>query len=261
MSCKAKTGTLEWAKKNVNDIRGCRNNCWYCYAKRMALRFKRIQNPGEWAHMDFVGAKDIPRNTSIMYPSSHDIFPEWIAEQMVTMWSILSKDNSLLIVSKPRKECIHKIIDWLNMKGEADTGPINQHPLNWKEKVEFRFSITSATPEISLKYEPGASLPQERVECLKMVLDAGFPASVSMEPYLEPPWVILEGLIAKTVAVASLKEFWIGKMNYGVPEELRGIYCYDAIWSHWQTFRHYPNARFKDSYQKLLHINCRGVPL
>ena len=33
-------GTKEWADSNVNCYFGCSNNCKYCYAKKMAIRFQ-----------------------------------------------------------------------------------------------------------------------------------------------------------------------------------------------------------------------------
>jgi DNA repair photolyase len=37
------SGTKEWADHNVNCIRGCSNDCRYCYAKIMAKRFGRCK--------------------------------------------------------------------------------------------------------------------------------------------------------------------------------------------------------------------------
>ncbi len=34
-------GTKEWADSNINCYYGCSNDCLYCYAKKMAIRFKR----------------------------------------------------------------------------------------------------------------------------------------------------------------------------------------------------------------------------
>ena len=33
-------GTKEWAPYNFNFMNGCSNDCSYCYAKEMAVRFK-----------------------------------------------------------------------------------------------------------------------------------------------------------------------------------------------------------------------------
>jgi len=35
------TGTQEWAASNVNIQDGCEHDCLYCYAKIMAIRYKR----------------------------------------------------------------------------------------------------------------------------------------------------------------------------------------------------------------------------
>ena len=34
------SGTKEWAKKNVNCVKGCSNNCRYCYGS-MATQYER----------------------------------------------------------------------------------------------------------------------------------------------------------------------------------------------------------------------------
>ena len=41
MPGKTTSGTKEWADYNVNCVKGCANNCKYCYAKLMAIRFGR----------------------------------------------------------------------------------------------------------------------------------------------------------------------------------------------------------------------------
>lgn len=40
-------GTKEWAVFNENLISGCEHHCHYCYAKEMAVRFKR-KSPENW---------------------------------------------------------------------------------------------------------------------------------------------------------------------------------------------------------------------
>lgn len=40
-------GTTEWAASNVNYLKGCSNDCKYCYSKEMSIRFKR-KTPETW---------------------------------------------------------------------------------------------------------------------------------------------------------------------------------------------------------------------
>lgn len=48
---KITSGTKEWADYNVNCIKGCYNNCRYCYAKMMAKRFGRSTDD-TWENME-----------------------------------------------------------------------------------------------------------------------------------------------------------------------------------------------------------------
>lgn len=256
MSKKKCTGVAEWADRSVNFLKGCKNNCVYCYAAKMANRFG-WKKRSEWDKMQLsVKMKGLPRNSKVMFPTSHDLFPEHLYHIKPILEHLLERGNTVLIVSKPRKEVIETLIPYLKaiMKDlEIDTS-----------KVEFRFSITSATDAISLKYEPGAPLPQERVDCLKMVLDAGFPASVSMEPYLEDPAKIFDLLdltIDNPFKEGKLKEIWLGAMNYGAPPELRVLYTKTFMGALWEQYRYYNPIRFKDSFQKALGIDCHGGKL
>ena len=70
------SGTREWADYNVNCIKGCYNDCRYCYAKMMAKRFGRATDK-TWKDMevrqDVLQRRFKKRAGRIMFPSSHDI--------------------------------------------------------------------------------------------------------------------------------------------------------------------------------------------
>jgi len=71
-------GTTEWAVCNANFISGCSNDCKYCYAKEMAIRFKR-KTPENWKVEEVNLTKYNKRfkkvEGQIMFPSSHDLTP------------------------------------------------------------------------------------------------------------------------------------------------------------------------------------------
>src|SRR6056297_231416 len=72
------TGTKEWADSNVNIAYGCSHDCKYCYAKKMAIRFKR-ETERSWKTMR-INTKKVnkgygKRKGRIMFPSSHDVTP------------------------------------------------------------------------------------------------------------------------------------------------------------------------------------------
>ena len=47
---KKATGTREWATSNENICDGCSHDCRYCYAREMAVRFKR-KTKENWSEM------------------------------------------------------------------------------------------------------------------------------------------------------------------------------------------------------------------
>jgi len=214
----------------------------------LALRRGQIPDRAAWAIPQPLKHQSIPKDTRVMCPSTHDITPANVVRYEAYLLALLKRGNEVLIVSKPHLNVITRLLRTLDHRVP-----------NAPNKVEFRFSITSATDTISRKFEPGAPLPTERVACLRRVIDAGYPASVSMEPYLEDPDNITFFLsYAGDVFLPDLREFWIGAMNYDVPVELAHLYAPDFMDRCWRLYAERQNARFKDSYQKVLHIDSRG---
>ena len=94
-------GTKEWASSNVNIQTGCEHDCRYCYAKTMAIRFKRAtatswKNPSLRQHAI---AKGFTRRTGrIMFPTTHDITEQNINECLAVLDRMLKAGNEVLIV-------------------------------------------------------------------------------------------------------------------------------------------------------------------
>jgi len=83
MECATKRitlGTKEWASSNINIISGCSHDCRYCYARKMAIRFKR-KTEETWKIMELNNEKLClnfkKRKGRVMFPTSHDITPEF----------------------------------------------------------------------------------------------------------------------------------------------------------------------------------------
>jgi len=242
MIIEAKTGTKEWACTNVNFAVGCRNDCRYCYAKRMAVtRFHRTQN---WARMTInekAARQDFhKRSGRIMFPSSHDLFPEHLPIILNLLRRMLVAGNSVLVVSKPRLDVIV---------------PICNAAKNWFFKVpnlEFRFTIGSRDSKTLAKYEPGAPSYEERLACLRHAHEQGFMTSVSIEPYLDHD---LFCLVTELVAYVT-GEIWIGCMHYDVPGELQPLYTRGQARQIYEDAYHDPypgftQLRWKDSFREL----------
>ena len=191
-------GTKEWADSNVNCYYGCSNNCRYCYAKKMAIRFKR-KTEETWKTME-PNQKAIEKGYSkrkgrIMFPTSHDITPESLSGSLIVLKKLLDSNNEVLITTKPNLTCIKFICNGFYKK---------------KDLIQFRFTITSIDNELLSFWEPNAPLFEERLESLIHAYDKGYKTSISIEPFLDKdPFILVEKLIPYVT-----ESIWIGKMNY-----------------------------------------------
>lgn len=193
------TGTKEWAEVNENICRGCPNNCLYCYAAHNANRFA-LRYREQWHEETLTKRAEMKsypaRDGVVMFPSSHDITPFNLETYIRVARLILKKGNRLLIVSKPRMECIHVIMSEFE---------------DYKDQILFRFTIGSMSPATCSFWEPGAPSPSERVACLRSAYEQGFRTSVSIEP-------MLAGIDMVERVINSCEQYvtdtiWIGKMN------------------------------------------------
>ncbi|KKM13376.1 hypothetical protein LCGC14_1716850 [marine sediment metagenome] len=191
-------GTKEWANSNANCYYGCSNNCRYCYAKKMAIRFKR-KTEDNWKIME-PNKKAIKKGYSkrkgrIMFPTSHDITPESLSGSLILLKKLLDSNNDVLITTKPNLSCVKIICNNFYKK---------------KDLIQFRFTITSFNNDLLSFWEPKAPLFEERLESLKHAFKMGYKTSISIEPFLDNnPFILIDKLIPYVT-----ESIWIGKMNY-----------------------------------------------
>ncbi len=197
---KITTGTKEWADSNVNCIKGCYNDCRYCYAKVMARRFNRITD-NNWAIMSVndnsVNKSYLKKSGRIMFPSTHDIFDfdPYKGACFKVLENLLNANNDVLITTKPRIKVIQEIIDRFYC---------------FKNQIQFRFTITSKEDQLLKFWEPNAPNFTERISSLKLAFNNGYKTSVSIEPFLDYDPLPLINEIQSFVT----ESIWLGKMNY-----------------------------------------------
>lgn len=191
-------GTKEWADSNVNCYFGCSNNCRYCYAKKMAIRFKR-KTEDNWKFMN-INRKTInkgynKRKGRVMFPTSHDITEKSINNCLIVLKKMLESGNSVLITTKPKLSCVKLICKQL---------------YKYKKQIQFRFTITSLSDELLEFWEPGAPSFKERFNSLEYAFIKKYRTSISIEPFLDKnPYLLVDKLIPFVT-----ESIWIGKMNY-----------------------------------------------
>lgn len=191
------SGTQEWAVANVNIQTGCDRDCSYCYAKGMAVRFRRA-TPQAWV-VPVVDPKRVNRrfrrfSGRVMFPTTHDISPKNLDECVTVLRHVLEAGNDVLVVSKPQLDCVMRLCaEFEGRKGQ----------------ILFRFTIGSAD-DLTLKlWEPGASSFKERLDCLRHAHGLGFATSVSCEPMLDARI----DLVVEAVMPFITDAIWLGRAN------------------------------------------------
>lgn len=244
------SGTKEWADSNINIQSGCVNNCRYCYAKKMAIRFGR-KTEANWQNEEINSEKVRKfyqkRIGRIMFPTSHDITEGNINEILQVLGQLLRKGNQVLLTTKPRLSCIEKICNY-----------VDSFHNDFKSNLQFRFTITSIDPEISKFWEPNASLPSERINALIFAYNHDFLTSVSIEPYLHYPKDIVE-----TINPYITESIWIGIMNkrcvaFNDYSKVANLYSKQFIQKFMDEMRGWNNVRYKDSIQNLMGVDING---
>ncbi|MFX1445476.1 MAG: radical SAM protein [Promethearchaeota archaeon] len=254
---KVTLGTKEWASSNINLISGCSHDCRYCYARKMAIRFKR-KTKESWKTMelneDKLSLNFKKRKGRIMFPSSHDITPEFKEECFLILKKILDAGNSILITTKPHFDVIKDICKKFEQ---------------YKDVIQFRFTITSINNKTLKFWEPGAPNFEERLNSLRYANSLNYKTSVSIEPFLDKDPI---PLVKKLYPYVS-ETIWIGKMNYikrnynSIQEldfynEIRENYKIQNILRIIFQLRRYKKIRYKDSIAKLnLEIPSIQAPI
>lgn len=194
---KEKSGTREWAETTKNLQTGCENNCGYCYAKDMAIRFKRATKES-WKIpvLNEKAMQEIPYKAKgrIMFPSTHDITEDnmTVCADYLECW--LKQGNEFLIVSKPDSKAIKYLCKRLE---------------KFKEQITFRFTIGSMNQAVLDFWEHDAPTFKNRLSALIYAHHFGWKTSVSCEPYLDESIVAL----VKKLEPYVTDSIWIGKMN------------------------------------------------
>lgn len=248
---KTTSGTKEWADFNVNCVKGCSNDCKYCYAKMMAKRFGRSTDE-EWKHMTInkgaVMKKYRKYNGRVMFPSTHDITDdEEVMEACLTViGKLLQAGNEVLVTTKPRLSVTQQILFTFS---------------EYIDQLQFRFTITSMNNNLLSFWEPNAPSYDERLASLQSAFNHGFKTSVSIEPFLD--YVPQE--LVYTLAPYVTESIWLGPMNYitrnglsrdeeNMYEEIRIKYGYKRLLDIYNELMKYPLIRFKDSMLNRLNI-------
>lgn len=202
-------GAKEWANITKNCVRGCPDNCRYCWAATLAdRRFQKHRSDWHNAELNERAYQEIMKRKSsyktgqniarIMFPSTHNITEEFLPQCIEVLKKFLTLGNPVLIVIKPKLKVVKELCKALTP---------------FKELTEFRLTIGSLFTNIIQFYEENSSLPTERIECAMYIKEQGFDLSFSMEPWLDIISAVPYLIKALQKLVSQNKKIWLGPMN------------------------------------------------
>jgi hypothetical protein len=216
-------GTKDWAQHNVNCCFGCSHGCLYCYAREIALRYKRIASGADWTRERCNAAGAIADETKygarhkgvVMFPTAHDITAGNINEATIVLLSLLEAGNHVLLVTKPSLVIMTRVADlWMGVlvawqHAHPSLG-IKLGAPAFDGGLEVRCTITCLDERERRFWEPGAPKIVERIEALRLAYNRGLLTSVSIEPCLQPDRV---ARLVEIVTPYVRGTIWIGKCN------------------------------------------------
>jgi DNA repair photolyase len=179
----------------------------------------------------------------IMFPTTHDLHYKHRDWWFPFLKEMLENGNDVLIVTKPEYAAVSYICEKLEQ---------------YKNQMEFRFTIGTNDDKVAEYWEPGAPRPSDRLIAIAHVSTLGFRTSISMEPLLiEQPKEMIDNLFMGWITGT----IWIGIMNHydlnpAIPEESRQIKIQgrENMQRVYYSLKDNPQIRWKDSVQKFLGV-------
>lgn len=193
----------EYSALACNLYRGCSHGCVYCYAPSATRRDRSefYEKPAPRDEIIKQISKEIqalkkPVASPVLLCFTCDPYQPIEEQYGITRCAINIFDSYGIPV---------QILTKGGLLATRDFDILKLNPGN-----KFSVTLTTDDPTESLEWEPGASLPEERIESLKIAHSMGISTWVSFEPVFNPDAVMR--LIEKTHEFVDL--YKVGKLNY-----------------------------------------------
>lgn len=191
----------EYSPLASNPYRGCGHKCAYCYVPNVLRMSREEFDAGAEPRENFIAqlTKDARK-----YQKSG------ITEQVMLSFTTdpyHPGDNTL---TRRALEVIQEHGMGISTLTKGGARAMRDFDLFRPTRDSFASTLTSIDESFSLKWERGASLPQDRMDTLKKFHDSGIFTWVSLEPVLDTE-ATLE-IIRRTHGYVDL--FKVGRVNY-----------------------------------------------
>lgn len=195
----------EYAALAFNMYKGCVHSCTYCYAPNATFRKREAFNEQVVPRANILDTleKDIKRLTKkgikkdpVLLSFTCDPYQSIDAEHQLTRQAIEILNSNEFPV---------RILTKAGKLAQRDFDLLSKNKLN-----EFGVTLTFTDRNKSVKWEPHAALPQERIDNLKAAKEKGIFTWASIEPIIIPEQSY--DLIDLTHQFTDF--YGVGKLNY-----------------------------------------------
>lgn len=195
----------EYAPLAVNLYRGCSHACEYCYAPAATFCHREtFSDPAHVKSRPFILEK-LKKEARKMQGDPRDIllcFTCDAYQHLERLSRITRRALEILMAHDLTVTILTKSGPWGILR---DKDLLKLNPRN-----SWAATLTHDDPTVSVKWEPGAALPADRIEALKIAHDAGIITWVSLEPVIDP-----EAVYRLLEATHQFVDFYkVGKLNY-----------------------------------------------
>jgi DNA repair photolyase len=165
---------LEYSLLAANLFTGCTGGCTYCYARKMAAQYgKDFDNPAPkknvLAELEKDARKYAGTDKRVLLCFSCDPYQPLDLQERITRSAItILKENDINF------QILTKF--GLNAVRDFDL---------YKTGDAFAVTLTYIEKDDSLRDEPGAAIPAERIEAIRQAHDRGIETWASLEPVLD----------------------------------------------------------------------------
>jgi len=195
---------LEYSELACNLYKGCSHACAYCFAPGATFTDRQKfsspdyirPRPGIIAELNRDAEKLAGDPRTILMSFTSDVYQEAEKKLKLTRQAL-----SVMALNNLTPQILTKAGAWAI---ERDMDLLQHANGIWAA------TLTTDCPEESIKWEPGAALPADRIKALQIAKDAGLRTWVSFEPVIDPEAVYR--LIDQTHDFVDL--YKVGKLNY-----------------------------------------------
>lgn len=182
----------EYSPLALNLYNGCSHQCTYCYNKNYLGVSSEVTPKKNVLMLLEKELQKITPTQQVLLSFVSDIYCDGADITRQALKILLQYQVPIAILTK-------------NKRAIRDIDIFKQF-----EQIKVGMTLTFTKDEDSLRYEPGASLPQERFDTLKEIHRAGIKTFASLEPVINPNQSL--EIIDKTKDFVDM--FKIGKLNH-----------------------------------------------